>query len=293
VIDPAIGRAVEEAVGARIVEWSPRSGGLTHALTAVATFEDGKSLFVKAATNTRSADEIRREIAFLETVEASFLPKCLGTIGGEHPILLLEDLSLGHWPEPYPPDLSLLEATLQKLRETPVPADLNLPEFEGPSDGVRLGLIDHARGAVPGLVSWLEPHADVIIESAALPSAGGTLIHSDLWYSNLCFLDDRVVIVDWSHARIGSPWFDASTISIDLVIGGRRPLVMEEAVKWASTHLVWSLWGLARGPGPGISDPDLWRSDNLELVDGAAWWVADELGLPVPPVLSDREPGYR
>jgi hypothetical protein len=293
VIDPNVRTVVEQAVGVRIVDWSARSAGLTHAATGVVTFEDGTTLFVKAGTDDRSSDEVRREIALLGALDAPFLPECRGAIDGSYPILLLEDLSEGHWPEPYPSDLSPLERALRELREMPVPTELALPGFEGPSDDVCHGLVEHAGGVAPGLVPWLESHADPIIESVALPSAGGALVHSDLWYSNLCFLRDRVVIVDWSHACVGSPWFDASTISIDLVIEGRRPLPMKEAVKWAATHLVWSLWALARGPGPGISNPDLWRSDNIELVDGAAWWVADELGLPTPPVLSDRDPGYR
>ena len=286
-------RAVEQAVGSRIVDWSPRSAGLTRAATGVATFEDGKTLFVKAGTDDRSSDEVRREIALLGVLDTPFLPECRGVIEGAYPILLLEDLSRGQWPEPYPSDLSALERTLQELRETPIPPELDVPEFEGPSDDVCQGLIEHARVATPALVPWLDPHVDAIVETVALPSAGGALVHSDLWYPNLCFLDERVVIVDWSHARVGSPWFDASTVSIDLVIEGRRPVPMQEAAKWAAVHLVWSLWALARGPGPGISNPDLWRSDNLELVDGAAWWVADELDLPTPPVLSDRDPGYR
>lgn len=286
-------QTVERLIGARVVDWSPRSGGLTHASTAVATFDDGSTLFVKAATNELSAGEIRREIAFLELLEAPYLPEVRGTIDDTYPILLLEDLSGGHWPEPYPLDLSSLERALQDLRETHIPEELDLPELEGPNVDICQEIVTHARLAAPGLVSWLEPYADAIVESATRPSDGRSLVHSDLWYSNLCFLKDRLVIVDWSHARVGSPWFDSSTVNIDLIIEGRRPLPMLEADKWASAHLAWSLWSLARGPGPGISDVDRWRLDNFELVDGAAWWVADELDLPVPPVLTDRSPGYR
>jgi hypothetical protein len=275
------------------VDWSPRSAGLTHATTAVTTFEDGSKLFVKAATDEHSAGEIRREIALLGALEAAFLPECLGSIEGRYPILLLEDLSDGHWPEPYPPDLSGLERALQELRETPVPTGLDLPELEGPTDEMCRELIEHAAVVAPALVTWMEPYAGAIAETAAARSSGEALVHSDLWYSNLCFLGDRVVIVDWSSAHVGNSWFDASTVNIDLVIEGRQPLAMQEAAQWASAHLAWSLWALAHGPGPGVSDVDRWRLDNLELVDGAAWWVADELGLPTPPVLTDRKPGYR
>ncbi len=292
-LDARVREMIEREVGASIVGWSVRSEGLTHALTGVATFRDGSKLFVKAAKDERSAEEIRREIALLSVLDAPFLPELRGAVTGPMPLLLVEDLSSGHWPEPYPQDLSSLSQALHELRRTPIPSSLALPELEGPSEEICRGIVEHAAAVAPELGPWLETCAGEIIDAALVPPGGRALVHADLWYSNLCFLENRVVIVDWSYARIGSPWFDTSTVNIDLVIEGRRPLPMQEAAKWAAAHLAWSLWSLARGPGPGISDADRWRLDNLELVDGAAWWIADELALPAPPVLTDRTPGFR
>lgn len=290
-LDPALLDRIEAAIGRHIVGWSTQHGGLTHASTRVATLSDGGSAFVKAATNDNSAVEISNEIAFLDALDAPFLPRRLGVVRGPRPVLILEDLSHGHWPEPYPEDLSGLEEVLDAIRRIPIPADLELPRLKEPTGDMQAGLVEHAVRATPALAPWIERNADAI-SAAASHRNDDTLVHGDLWYSNLCFLPDRVVVVDWSHARRGSRWFDASTVGIDLVIGGRRPLPMEEAAAWAAAHLAWTLWGLAEGPSPGIADVSRWRLDNLELVDGAAWWLAHELGLPKPPVLTDRDPGW-
>ncbi len=291
-VDPLLRSQIEDAVGHRLVDWSPRHGGLTHAVTGVAVLEGGDSVFVKTATNDDSAVEIRNEIAFLDAIDAPYLPRRLGTVRGPRPALILEDLSHGHWPEPYPDDLSMLEEVLAAIRATSIPVELDLPALEGPRSDMYSSIVTNAAAAAPALAEWVAHHSDAIVTAAAHES-GDTLVHGDLWYSNVCFLPDRVVVVDWSHARRGSPWFDASTIGIDLVIAGRRPLPMEEGAAWAADHLVWTLWGLAEGPWPGIADVSRWRLDNLELVDGAAWWVAHELGLPEPPIITDRSPGWR
>jgi len=290
-LDPALLEQVEGAIGRRIVGWSTQHGGLTHASTNVATLSDGGSAFVKAATNDDSAVEIGNEIDFLDALDAPFLPRRLGVVRGPRPVLILEDLSAGHWPEPYPDDLSGLADVLEAIRQTPVPGDLELPRLEGPTGDMHAGLVENTARAAPALAPWIEQHADAIAAAASHPD-DDALVHGDLWYSNLCFLPDRVVVVDWSHARRGSRWFDASTVGIDLVIDGRRPLPMEEAAAWAADHMVWTLWGLAEGPWPSIADASRWRIDNLELIDGAAWWLAHELGLPKPPVLTDRSPGW-
>ncbi|MGA7280488.1 MAG: phosphotransferase, partial [Acidimicrobiia bacterium] len=238
---------MERAVDSQVVEWSPRSAGLTHAAAGVASFDDGSHLFVKAATNEHSAAEILNEIALLRAIDAPYMPEVRGMVTEPMPILLLEDLSHWHWPEPYPSNLAPLERALDDLRSRSKPKELDLVRLTGPSIEMINGIVEHAVSATPALAPWLSSCAGAIIEAATRPTSGSALVHSDLWYSNLCFLDDRVVIVDWSHARIGSPWFDASTVGIDLVLEGRRPLPMREAARWAAPHLAWVIWGLAVG----------------------------------------------
>ncbi len=274
-----------------VVGFAPTTAGLTHAVTGVARLDDGRSVFVKAGLDEHSRPQVRTEIANLAWLGGSFMPQVLAT-SLDPPVLVIEDLSRGHWPEPYPRDVGLLESALSELRSIPVPSNHSLEMMEPPGEEILGRLVDDAGRAVPSAAGWVANHVDDI--RAALDSIGPAtaLVHSDLWYPNICFLPERVVLVDWSHLSVGSPWFDASTVSVDLVIEGRPPLTMEEGAGWAAAHTAWVVWALAKGPAPSISDPDLWTSDNLELFDGAAWWLAHELGIEPPPRVTKRAVGW-
>ncbi len=271
--------------------FSPTTAGLTHAITGVARLDDGSSVFAKAGLDEHSGPQVHREIVNLTWLRGSFLPGVLAT-SLDPPVLVIEDLSRGHWPEPYPADVGRLESALAELRVIPVPRDHELEVLEPPGDEILDRLVDDAHRAVPVAAGWVAAHIDDIrrvIDTIGPPTA---LVHSDLWYPNICFLPERVVLVDWSHLSVGSPWFDASTVSVDLVIEGRPPLDMGEGAGWAAAHTAWVVWALARGPAPSISDPQLWTTDNLELFDGAAWWLAHELGFERAPGVSGRSVGW-
>ena len=281
----------EDALGRRIVRFEPVSAGLTQALTGIATLDDGTRGFIKAALDEHAHSQVATEIRNLRSLRASFLPRVLGA-SVDPPTLILEDLSAGHWPEPYPDDLDGLEGALEELRSLPIPRDLELRRIRPPGERILSRLKADARTAVGPAAPWVERHAAQIRDAVGSLGDGNALVHSDLWYSNICFLPDRVVLVDWSDLSIGSPWFDAASVSIDLVIEGRRPLIHAEAAGWAAAHTAWMIWSLARGPGPAIADPEAWIKDDRELFDGAAWWLAHELGVDPPPRLTTRIVGW-
>lgn len=280
-------------LGAEVTAWEPRRGGLTRAGAGIVTLEGGGTAFVKFATDDHSAAEMSAELCALREIRASFMPALLGADEGERPLLALEDLSGGHWPEPYPDDLALLEDALAELRSLPVPAGLDPPPIEAARAEWWPELGRRATEGLPPLGAWLAAHENLILATADGIGPGPALVHGDLWYSNVCFLADRVVFVDWSHVRVGSPWHDAATVSVDLVLEGRPPLPSPESAGWAAGYLAASVKRLLEGPHAGIGNPEAWRTDVEELADGAAWWVADELGLPYPPRLSAREVGWR
>ncbi len=279
-------------LGAPIRGWEPRTAGLTHSVTGLATLGTGTRVFVKAATERHSSREVVRELAALHSIEASFMPKLLAFADEDLPLFALEDLSHGLWPEPYPHDLSMLQAALEELRTLPVPKDLGLEVREHSDPTGWRWLSEAALQGAPQLAAWIAEHEKEIVELAATAGGGTSLVHGDLWYSNICFLPDRVVFVDWSHAFVGSPWHDAATVSIDLVIEGRRPLPGPGGAAWAAAYLAWSVRSLARDPAESIGNPTAWRIDVEELIDGAAWWVAVELGVRPPPKLSERPVGW-
>jgi len=292
-LDPRIRRRAEAMLGGPILRWRPRDAGLTHAVTGIATLAAGGTMFLKAATDEYSAREVGADLQALLTIAAGFMPELLGQDASHPPMLALEDLSRGHWPEPYPDDLFRLEAALAQLRSLPVPDGLTLEPLDRPRPEGWTDIAAAARSGAPAVAAWVAKHEAALLAAATGVRSTRCLVHGDLWYSNICFLEDRVVLVDWSHVRVGSPWHDAATVSIDLIIEGRPPLPMEEAAAWASYWLAQSVYVLAGGPPPSISEPSRWRTDVEELLDGAAWWVADELGLPYPPPVSDRHVGWR
>lgn len=282
---------LERLLGRRVTSLEPKAGGLTHAFTGVATLDAGDTVFVKAGLRGASTSQVRAETANLRWLTGSFVPEVVAT-SDDPPMLVLEDLSHAHWPEPYPQDVESLVAALEELRTLPVPDDRGLLPVDPPSGAILSHLAENAREALPACADWVVGHADSLRAAIGSIAPARALVHSDLWYSNVCFLEDRAVIVDWSHLSIGSPWFDSSTISVDLVIEGRPPLTMEDGAGWAAAHVAWVLYALARGAGDAISDPAAWRSDNVELFDGAAHWFAREIGVEPPPVQSERSVGW-
>src|ERR671916_582069 len=53
------------------------------------------------------------------------------------------------------------------------------------------------------------PRFLAVLERAGLDTArGGSLVHCDLYPHNILLTPDRVVVVDWPHARLGAPVVD-------------------------------------------------------------------------------------
>ena len=67
---------------------------------------------------------------------------------------------------------------------------------------------------------------------------GNALVHGDLRADNILLTPDRVVFVDWPHARIGAPWLDLLFLLPSAAVTGTDP---EE---------VWATYHPARGADP-------------------------------------------
>ena len=127
------------------------------------------------------------------------------------PMLVLEDLSAGHWPPPWRPgDVERVAAALDTLHGTSPPASLGpIPReaFEGwptvarePEPFLRLELAPK---------DWLDRNLPTLLEAeAAARLEGSELLHLDVRSDNICLLDDRVVFIDWNNACLGNGSFD-------------------------------------------------------------------------------------
>lgn len=79
----------------------------------------------------------------------------------------------------------------------------------------------------PNLDAWSRRHLNALAEiEAGAPTAvaGDTLLHLDLRADNLLLTPDRVLVVDWPHARVGAAWLDAAFFAPSVAMqGGPHP----------------------------------------------------------------------
>jgi aminoglycoside phosphotransferase (APT) family kinase protein len=76
------------------------------------------------------------------------------------------------------------------------------------------------------LDAWSTRHLDRLADlEAEAPSAvaGDALLHLDVRADNLLFTPERVLVVDWPHARVGAPWVDMVFFAPSVAMQGGPP----------------------------------------------------------------------
>ena len=125
--------------------------------------------------------------------------------------------------------LVTLAALTAALTPSPVAADVAgrvaTRTSSPPGTGARLR--DDEDGVRHRLDLWSRRHLEALADlDAAAPEAvaGETLLHLDLRADNLLLTPDRVLVVDWPHARTGAPWLDALFFAPSVAMqGGPAP----------------------------------------------------------------------
>lgn len=269
------------------VVFQPVSGGWTLAARGVVGFADGSRAFVKAATDENTARWLRAEQHLYTQVRAPFMPAFLGWHDdGERPVLLLEDLSDAFWPPPWSPErIELVLSALQEVHETPPPP--NLPRLEAERDNLA-SWTKVAADPDPFLAlglcpaGWLRAALPILIaaEQAAVLD-GDDLLHLDTRSDNLCFRENRAVLVDWNWACRGNGTVDiAGWVSSLHVEGGPPPEVILPGQP-ALAALFAGYWAFRAGlppPQPGSRVREV-QQKQLQV---ALPWAARALGLEAP-----------
>jgi hypothetical protein len=288
--------AVRRATGKRVVSCVPltRTGGYTRALRALASFADGSTAFLKAATESDTAGWITREIAVYETLgEKPFLPRFYGAAKraeSDLPVLVLEDLTGAHWGPPWRDgDIKRVLDTLAAVRAcAPLFPDRFLPSQEAergalaswhkvaadPEPFLSLGFCSQA---------WLESALPTLLQADATALLDGTdLVHQDVRSDNLCFPGDgRAILVDWNWACYGNGQLDIAGWLPSLHReGGPSPeTILPDQPELAA--ILAGYWAARAGlPSPDFDTTGRIRAVQKAQLSTALPWAVRALGLP-------------
>ena len=275
---------IERALGSRPTAYELRPGGYSTADRFAVTLEDGRSVFVKSAAAPNMASWLRREHEVYAALSGTFIPELRGwDDDGVRPLLAIDDLSDAEWAPRW--DAVRVQAVLAALEElgrsAPPPNTKTVretfPELFGrwrtveadPAPFLSLGLRDGA---------WLERSLPKILAAAeSAPVEGDRVCHLDVRSDNLCFRDDRAVLVDWNWASLANPAFDvAAWLPSVRVEGGPPPWeVLHDAGPLAA--FVAGVWAAVAGLPPPETAPAVREMQRRQLAVALDWIDRDLL----------------
>lgn len=282
-------REVAEAVlGGTVAEVTPTAGGYSAALRAVVRMRDGRSAFVKRATDELTTSWLRIERRVYDALSHEpFMPGMLGWYEAEQPALVLEDLSPARRVPPWSAaDVSAVLRSLSDVHAAAAPEGVPAAaELRG-----ELALwrqIAAEPEAVAGLgvcsESWLGASLPGLIAAEdAAEVAGDRLLHFDVRSDNLFIRDGRAVLVDWNWAAIGDPTLDIAGWLPSLHLEGGPPpwQLLPGEPAYAVLLAGFFGWHASQLPPPGAAASV--RALQLAQFRVALDWAARELALPPP-----------
>jgi aminoglycoside phosphotransferase (APT) family kinase protein len=230
--------AVEDRLGSPIVSAVSQSAGFSPGVAARLRTEDRRRFFAKAAgpePNPLTPAAHRREarVAAALPVDAPVPRFLFSHDEGEWAwiVLVFEDVEGRNPAVPWRSgELDRTLDTLASLSEllTPSPLPPGLVGLIGDWEvccGWHWRKLAEERPAL--LDAWSARHLDTLagLEVEATSAAtGNTLLHLDLRADNLLLTpEDRVLVVDWRHARVGASWVDAVFFAPSVAMQGGPP----------------------------------------------------------------------
>lgn len=279
------------ALGAHPTEWLRRSApwqpddavaGGNDRFTVL--LDDGRRVFLKAATSPELAESLRREAEVYASLHGSFMPELVAFEDDPvQPLLVLEDLSHADWQVHWDRTrVAAVRAALTELAASPPPP--NTPTAaEMLGDAASWATVD--ADPHPFLSTeirsrtWLDRALPALraAEDAA-PVEGGDLLHLDVRSDNVCFRDGVAILVDWNWCSIGHADFDVAAWLPSLALEGGPPPweVLPGAGGYAA--LLAGFWAAVVGLPPPSTAPTV-RDLQRRQLEVALTWCERELPL--------------
>lgn len=228
----AVRAAVEDLVGGSVRQASSCSGGFSPGFASRLVLADGRRCFVKAmdaVARPQEAEFHRAEARINAVLPATVsAPRLTGTRDGDWMILAFEDVAGAEPRQPWRVEelARVVAAVVDRMREpAPPPAGLSRdhPRLGGWAE---LAEDDAACAALRQRSPWAAEHLAQLVrlEAEGLALAqGDALVHFDLYPHNILLTSDRVLFVDWPHARLGAAVVDLVMVLSSAAADGIDP----------------------------------------------------------------------
>jgi aminoglycoside phosphotransferase (APT) family kinase protein len=283
--------AVEQRLGAPVVEAVSQSGGFSPGSADRVVTATGARAFVKTASpalNIHSFEIAKREARIAPALPPDApVPRWLGTYADDEWIaLILEDIDGRNPRTPWVEDeVDAAVTGLRKLAETLTPAPV--PGAPTAADNLRFDLAAWRRLAddpATDLNPWAAAHLGPLGAAADRGLAalvGNTLNHCDVRADNMLLRPDgSVVFVDWPWACIGPAWLDTVLLAVNVIVhGGDGDRVLAGVDPAVATDLAAGLCGYFLDVGRRPAPPGLPTVRAFQRAQGEALipWLRERL----------------
>ncbi len=235
-LPPHVRDAVEGWLGEPVETAATQPGGFSPGVAARLRTVGGRRVFVKAVgpePNPDSPEFHRREGRIVAALPAGVpAPRLLWSRDEDDGwvLLVFEDVEGRHPAQPWRADeldrvLDAIRAMAAALTPSPVPTEV-VGTVEDWLESRGHGWRELLEERPAQLDAWSARHLGALacLEADASAAAhGDTLLHFDLRADNLLLTPDRVVVVDWPHARLGADWVDVVFFAPSVAMQGGPP----------------------------------------------------------------------
>lgn len=283
---PELVSRIEKLVGANFESYRRVEGGYIPALRLLCQTSTA-GFFAKIGVTPLTSKNLNREIRIYNRLSGDFMPRLIASENHEsEPILVIEDLSMHHWPPPWSErQIELTLAQINALHNTTAILE-TFAESHGTQAANWQTVADNPESFLSlnmANAQWLESALPSLIRHEAhCPTAGDNLTHWDLRSDNICITEERVKFIDWNGACLSNPKLDLGfwLPSLAYEAGFEPEKILPDAPEvaaWVSGFFA------ARAGLPEISDAPHVRTVQRRQLATALPWAVRALDLPPSP----------
>lgn len=230
-LPPDLRAVLEAAAGSPVRQAVSQGGGFTSGFASRLLLDDGRRLFVKAASRVLSPvahPSYLTEASVVAVLPAAVpAPRLLQTLEhGDWVVLVFEDVDAHAPARPWvPQELDAVLSALTGIAEalTPAPVGVPVSDLAG-FDGEMSFWRKRSAGDADALAVALEPELEERVDELAAREAGwveacdgDTATHFDLRDDNVLLAHDgRVLVCDWNWLTRGAAWLDLAALLVSV-----------------------------------------------------------------------------